>query len=325
MVKKIKVAPFRKEIQLAKPAEITTSLIYYGGKSRDAQWVIDHFPPHQFYVELFGGGGAVFFNKPASVTDIYNDMGNVAVFWKVLRMWPEELYERLYWTPYSREEFYECSRTWERYAEKSREDGEKESYLEFARRWFVQINISFTHREDDPSFKVATVVNNGRGFANHVDCLPFLAERLRSSMVERLHFRDCIPQHDRVGTLFYADPPYLPETRASNGTYRCEMTYEEHDELLELLCSCKGQVVLSGYDNDLYNERLKDWRVVRKSALSAIQNRSQLEGRATRTEVLWIKEDSYGLWSYLEDQSQTDVAELQSPGSSVQETVLLSE
>lgn len=325
MVKKLRVAPFSKEIILAKPDDLTTALIYYGGKSRDAQWVIDHFPPHRFYVEVFGGGGAVFFNKPKSETDIYNDFGNVAVFWKVVRQWPEELYERLFWTPYSRTEFEECSRTWEEYARRSKQTGNKEDYLEFARRWFVQINISFTHREDDPSFKVATQVNNGVGFANHVDMLPWLSDRLRSSMVEHLHFRDCIAQHDRSGTLFYSDPPYLPDTRVSNGTYRVEMTVDEHVELLDLLCNCKGQVVLSGYESKLYDERLKDWRVVTKSALSAIQNRSQLEGRGMRKEKLWIKEDSYGLWAYLEDQSQADVAELPDQGLDLSETLLLSE
>lgn len=323
--KKLKVAPFRKEITLQEPSELTTALIYYGGKSRDAQWVLDHFPPHKYYVEVFGGGGAVFFNKKPSETDIYNDAGNVAVFWKVLREWPEELYQKLYWTPYSREEFYDCHKTWEVFARRSKETGDKNDYLEFARRWFVQINISFSHREDDSSFKVATAVNNGRGFSNHIDMLPFLADRLRSSMVEHMHFRDCIAQHDRSDSLLYCDPPYLPETRVSNGTYRVEMTVDEHVELLELLCNCKGQVVLSGYDNDLYNERLKDWRVVRKSALSAIQNRSQLENRGTRTEVLWIKEGAYGLWSYLEDQSQAAMASVQSSGLEVSNAVLLSE
>lgn len=28
---------------------------YHGGKWREAPWIISHFPPHQTYVEVYGG------------------------------------------------------------------------------------------------------------------------------------------------------------------------------------------------------------------------------------------------------------------------------
>jgi DNA adenine methylase len=304
MVKRLKINPFNQDLVVPEPAKNVTPLSYYGGKLRDANWVISQFPPHRYYVEVFGGGAAVFFAKSPSENDIYNDHGNVAVFWRVVQKWGEELYERLFWTPYSREEFELCASTWEEWARRSFETGEKEAYIEFARRWFVAVSLSYSHREDDKSFKLAVAVNNGRGLANHTDSIPFVAERLRTSIIERLHFRDCFRLYDRDDTLFYMDPPYLPSTRVSNGTYRVEMTIEEHEEMLELANKCKAQVIISGYDSELYNERLAGWRTVRKTAPSAIQNRNQLGDRGTRTEVLWIKEKSYGLWSFLSDQDQ---------------------
>lgn len=37
------------------------------------------------------------------------------------------------------------------------------------------------------------------------------------------------------------------------------MTKEDHLELLTALKEHKGTVLISGYDNPLYNEVLKDW------------------------------------------------------------------
>lgn len=48
-----------------------------------------------------------------------------------------------------------------------------------------------------------------------------------------------------------------------------------------------GSVVLSGYDNEIYNDMLTDWRRVQKTAYA--------ERGQERTEVLWIKGEYGGL------------------------------
>ncbi|MCE0450047.1 hypothetical protein [Brevibacillus sp. AF8] len=62
--------------------------------------------------------------------------------------------------------------------------------------------------------------------------------------------------------------------------YRNEMTDADHIELLDALDENQGPVILSGYDNDLYNIRLKHWRREEKKVLAEM-------GRI-RTEVIWI-------------------------------------
>ena len=85
-------------------------------------------------------------------------------------------------------------------------------------------------------------------------------------------------------TLIYCDPPYLKSVRRSNRQiYRCDMMKEsEHIKLLEILISLKTNVMISGYDSELYNEMLSDWRKVSFTGVS----------RAGATvEVVWMNFD----------------------------------
>lgn len=52
---------------------------YLGGKNRIAPWIISFFPEHRFYVEPFGGSGAVLLNKQPAFLDVYNDLDDRVV------------------------------------------------------------------------------------------------------------------------------------------------------------------------------------------------------------------------------------------------------
>ena len=52
---------------------------YFGGKHRMAKKILQLFPPHTNYIEVFGGGGTLLLNKPPSASEIYNDIDSAVV------------------------------------------------------------------------------------------------------------------------------------------------------------------------------------------------------------------------------------------------------
>ena len=63
--------------------------------------------------------------------------------------------------------------------------------------------------------------------------------------------------------LVYVDPPYVPETRRREKVYRCDYSEKDHIRLLQCLSTLPCNVMISGYECDLYNKELTGWRKVR--------------------------------------------------------------
>jgi DNA adenine methylase len=81
-------------------------------------------------------------------------------------------------------------------------------------------------------------------------------------------------------TLIYCDPPYVPGTRKSTHKYRLEMDEGKHERLCQILLNVPTLVVLSGYDNDIYNDILRGWG--KRTAVSLTQSHNEA------TECVWL-------------------------------------
>ncbi len=255
-------------------------LRYHGGKWRLAPWIISHFPEHRFYVEPFGGAASVLIRKPRSFHEVYNDLdGDLVNLLSVIRdeFTRRHLIEKLKFTPFAREEFVLAGKL-------------SDDPVERARRTVIRSFMGFgsaaTNKKHSTGFRSKShrrATTAGSDWRNYPDSLHAIGERLHGVVLERIDALNLIERHDSPETLFYVDPPYLHETR-HNGSERCyahEMNLEDHIRLLHRLKRLSGYVVLSGYDNDLYNDSLAGWK---RSATT-----TAADSGGKRTEVLWLK------------------------------------
>ena len=253
---------------------------YHGGKFRIADWIISNFPKHSTYVEPFGGGASVLLNKMPCDLEIYNDLdSDVVNFFKVLRcdIKRTKLIQQIKLTPYARDEFLEAYE-------------HTECEIEKARRLVVRAQMGFGSAGATKG-RTGFRCTGGRDKAYEAklwsefpERITHAIKRLKDVYIENDDALKIIKQYDSEETLFFVDPPYLCSTRDS-GTkaYKHDLTDDQHIELLDLLLATKGKVILSGYRSDLYEEKLKPWKMLCKSTQA-----SGALGGVSREEILWI-------------------------------------
>jgi DNA adenine methylase len=68
--------------------------------------------------------------------------------------------------------------------------------------------------------------------------------------------------------LIYADPPYVAATRRRGRVYRHDYTDDDHVRLINTLRAQRCMVMISGYQNSIYDELLHDWQRVSFQTMS---------------------------------------------------------
>ncbi len=95
---------------------------------------------------------------------------------------------------------------------------------------------------------------------------------------------ELIERFNYPNVLVYCDPLYVLKTRHGK-QYRYELDDKGQNDLLDILLAHKGPVLLSGYDNDLYNDRLKGWHKEETTSYSQV---------CSKREILWMNCEPYG-------------------------------
>lgn len=248
---------------------------YAGSKHKIAPWIVEHLPKMQTYVEVFGGSGIILLNKTPAELDVFNDRhtGFCDLF-RAIRDYPEELMERLNWTPYSREEFEAAYHT------ALTIDDTRMSCVERAARLIFLHQASYAGHGNvwEPAYptKDTPVIN----FLKRIPGIQELHRRLRSVVIENLDWREIMPMYDGMGVCFYCDPPYVGTLQPM---YAYKMDEAAHREFLDAVFKLKGFVAVSGYPHPLYNEYPWD------RAIAASRHNAYHDGDKNVTEMLFIK------------------------------------
>ena len=250
-------------------------LRYHGSKWRLAPWIISHFPPHRTYCEPYAGGAGVLLRKSPSEVEIYNDLdARVVNFFRVARNHPAELMTQLLLTPYARAEAVACR--------EPSADPIEDARRSCAASWQLfgggqgQWHTGFRVQRPD-SANCTTAIWQRLPLQ-----LPAVAARLRRVHIENLDAIECIRRYDSPSTLFYLDPPYLPELRSKwrKTAYRHEATPADHAQLATVLQQIAGMAIVSGYPSRLYADLYAGWTYVTTA--------TRTDRGVSVTESLWI-------------------------------------
>src|SRR5688572_12168939 len=235
-------------------------LKWHGGKHYLASQIVALMPPHTHFVEPYAGGLTVLLAKPCEgVSEVVNDLNSdLTNFWQVLQ--DEALYRRfrrrVQAIPFSEVEFHNAL---EWLARKGRKQ-----QVGRAVRFFIVCRQSLAGRMKDFAPLSRTRTRRGMNeqaaaWINAIDGLPAVHARLRRVVILNQPALEVIRSQDGPDTLFYLDPPYLPDTKTSQAFGDLEMTEEQHRELLDLITTLRGKVMISGYGSQLYDDRLAGW------------------------------------------------------------------
>ena len=186
---------------------------------------------------------------------------------------PEKLAHEIYFTPYARQVYEDAFAR------------NPEDSLQKAVNFYIRLNMGHGFRtngkkvgwkNDVQGRERAYVAQDWRSLPEKI---MQAAERLRGVQIENRPALEVIKRFDYPNVLIYADPPYVLSTRHGK-QYQHELDDKGQNDLLDVLLTHKGPVLLSGYDNELYNDRLKGWH--REETICYSQVCSQ------KREILWM-------------------------------------
>jgi DNA adenine methylase len=247
-------------------------------------------PQHSIYVEPFGGGGSVLLRKGRTHVEVYNDLdGDIVNLFQAARDNGKELTRLIELTPYAKDEYM--------LAYMPTGDPLERARRTLVRAYMSRHNNGATGELTNSGARAASFKRDASGrtgktyslcWANYPESLAAVIERLRGVVIENEDALKIIERYDSSNTLFYADPPYVKSTRDKDKDYQYEMTNEDHAALADKLNSVKGMVIVSGYQSDLYEKLYSGWMRREKSFYA--------DGHLPRTEVLWMRNISTGLF-----------------------------
>lgn len=208
---------------------------WMGGKRRLVDRLIPLFPPHECYVEVFAGGGALYFLRPQPApVEVLNDInGDLVTLYRVVQNHLEEFVRQFKWALSSRQIF-----EWQKMTRP-----ETLTDIQRAARFFYLQHHAFGGKVSGQSFGTATTapaINLLRIEKN----LSAAWKRLSGTYVENLPWLECAERYDRAHTFHYMDPPYW-----QTAGYGVDFPFENYERMADFMRRCKGKVMVSINDH----------------------------------------------------------------------------
>lgn len=235
-----------------------------GSKTKIAHRIIPYFPEHSLYVELFFGGGSVFFSKPKAKYNIVNDLNDdVFNLYQVVLNQKEELIEAIKLMP-----FHESLLQY--WKENKEIDPIKKA-------------IRFLFLSNNTILGTGTSLRFGQHVVNKVilqqikKTFDFLYEVQFTNCDFREVFKKVEFKNREKDIFIYVDPPYLS---TSNNYELTEFTESDSADLFRLLKEKGTKWAMSEFKHPFILEQVKKYNL----NIIPIGERTNLKNR--RSEIL---------------------------------------
>ena len=256
---------------------------YPGSKWRMMPTILKLLPDHDHYVVPFGGSGTEILAKVPSKLESFNDRDELIynLFNVIVRGDRHELRRRVAETPDRCKKFFNEARS---ILQRPITDP-----VESAWAFLVSAHNGYTTAHaalsTDGNWAYERLVPKSRwpGLTKAID---YVARRFKHVRLFNHDWESIVERLDTPRTAFVLDPPYPPDiVKGVKKFYRHTLSVPQHETMLKRLLAVKGYVVLCGYDHPLYDDYLKDWRVVRVATFKSMVVNGQ---RPRAEEVLWL-------------------------------------
>lgn len=185
---------------------------------------------------------------------MFNDIdSNLVNLYRCIKYHCEALQRELEWLLVSREQFLDS---------KSQLETRGLTDIQRAARYLQLIKISFGSDR-------RTFGTNKKNFANTIEYLPEIKERLKNVVIENKDFESLVKVYDRPKALFYLDPPYV----GTESYYDSSFGEEDHKRLKDLLKHLKGKFILSYNDTEFIRELYAEYNIKSISRNSNLTNK----------------------------------------------------
>lgn len=207
---------------------------YVGGKHRVAKKLVQLFPEHTCYVEMFAGAANLIFAKEPGKTEVINDINSDLVnIFRVIRWHADEFLKELTLITHSRQEFLDYH------------DQHGLTDVQRAARYWFKLKTTWggTAPAGHKGFSVRT---SGRSILNAdaYDTIRQAYNRLDGVTIENDDFEAVIRRYDRNYTFFFCDPPYWQAA-----DYGVPFKWCDHQRLAHVLRNIKGKFLLTINDH----------------------------------------------------------------------------
>jgi DNA adenine methylase len=253
-----------------------TPITYYGGKLNLLSEILPRIPEHRIYTEAFFGGGAVFFAKDPSESEIINDTNNMVVnFYEVVKTDFSWLKARIESTLFSRAS-YTVAHTIYRMPHLF-------SKTQCAWAFYVATNMGFSCQIGswgyDKYGKRVKAFRNKKLIFNRD-----IFERLENAQIENNDALKVIESRDTEDSFHYCDPPYIDSNQGHYGGY----TESDYIKLLDTLSRVKGKFLLSSFPSKIIESYTKknNWHTKRFDKPLSAQKALTGTSRSRKIEVL---------------------------------------